>query len=213
MKQYILSIVLSVISLLTYAQSPQYLGAMQKNIATLDTTHSPQVLMELSNNFSRIANAETTQWLPFYYAGYCLAKSALLQPDKSKIDAMVDQAKILTSQADSLHPKSSEINCLRSMLATARLMVDPASRGMEYGPEAAQFLETAESINSSNPRPYLLQGESAFYTPAQWGGGMDIAKPLLQKAIEKFATFTPKSSIDPHWGKMEAQYFLSKIKQ
>jgi len=42
--------------------------AMQNLVPAIDTTWSADGLRDLSNSFERIADAEKTQWLPYYYA-------------------------------------------------------------------------------------------------------------------------------------------------
>jgi hypothetical protein len=50
------------------AQSSKYESAMKENINQLDSVMVKNNAMELANNFVRIAQAEKTQWLPYYYA-------------------------------------------------------------------------------------------------------------------------------------------------
>jgi hypothetical protein len=52
------------------AQSAEYQDAMTKQTADLDSssTFTPDGLQQKSNTFERIADAEKTQWLPYYYA-------------------------------------------------------------------------------------------------------------------------------------------------
>ena len=50
------------------------------------------------------------------------------------------------------------------------------------------------------------------YTPEQFGGGCKTAKPVLQTALEKYATFKPASDISPDWGKKLTQGLLEGCK-
>ena len=67
-------------------------------------------------------------------------------------------------------------------------------------------------LDPENPRPYLLKGQSAMYTPPQYGGGKEVALPLLEQAVEKFKSFKPKSSIMPNWGAQRANTVLEQFK-
>lgn len=194
-----------------FAQSDRYMPAMEKNVSALDSAQTPEQFQELGNNFQRIAEAEQTQWLPYYYAGYCQVILAFTQKDPQQIDAIDDKAEQDAMKADSLHPNDADVNCLLSMVNSARIMVDPQSRGMEYGPKSSAYLQKAMSIDSTNPRPYMLMGQSLLYTPAQYGGGKDKAKPYLEQAVEKFKTFQPASSIAPNWGKEYADSLLTRV--
>lgn len=194
------------------AQSAQYTDAMTKQTSDLDSsgTFTPDGLQQKANTFERIADAEKSQWLPYYYAAYAQVMQALTLQDKSQIDPLADRAEANLDKAEALSPKNSEIACIRSLVATARLTVDPMTRGMKYGPEAAAQLEQAASFNPENPRIYLLQGQSLLFTPEQWGGSKSKAKMTLEVALQKFAAFKPESSIAPHWGEPYTRKLLEQ---
>ncbi|WP_436485098.1 hypothetical protein [Chitinophaga sp. ARDCPP14] len=197
------------------AQSAQYTEAMTKQTSDLDSSSifTPDGLQQKANTFERIADAEKSQWLPYYYAAYMEVMQALTLKDKSQIDPLADKAEANLDKAEALSPKNSEIACIRSLVATARLTVDPMSRGMKYGPEAASLLEQAKSFNPENPRIYMLQGQSLLFTPEQWGGSKSKAKTTLELALEKFAAFKPESSIAPHWGEPYTRKLLEQSQQ
>ena len=67
------------------AQSEQFAGAMKQQMALLDSgsTWSPAGMQQAANTFERIADAEKTQWLPYYYAAYCRVNEAFLTENKS----------------------------------------------------------------------------------------------------------------------------------
>jgi hypothetical protein len=213
MKKSILFLFLVIASISSFAQSEKYIAAMKANIASIDSAFkNPQNLLALANNFERIATTEKTQWLPYYYAAFCQVNYTYMEPDKTKTDAIADKATALLNKADSLQPNNSEISCVKSMIATSHLMVNPMQRYMEYGPISATALEDAMKQDPSNPRPYSLQGEGLKYTPEQFGGGCKTAAPLLQTAVDKFATFKPESEIAPNWGKKRAEMLLNECK-
>lgn len=211
MKKVSLLLILLAAGISAFAQgNAQYEAAMKKNISILDTTENLFELETVANNFERIASVTKDQWLPYYYASLARVRTAFMQQDKSKIDPIVDHAETLEKKAETLNPDKAEILCLQSMIASARIAVDPQTRGMQYGPEAAAFLQQAQSISPDNPRVMLLLGQNAFYTPAQWGGGKDKAKPLLQTALKQFSTFRPSTALSPNWGKGLAEYLLAQ---
>ncbi len=95
------------------------------------------------------------------------------------------------------------------MIASAHMMVDPQSRYMQYGAASAESMKDAQELDPTNPRPVYLEAQAKFYTPAAFGGGKDVAKPLFEKAIKMFDTFKPATELHPSWGKSAAQYFLA----
>ncbi len=196
-----------------FAQSEKYTAAMKANIARLDSMMLNNTGAEMSNNFERIAEAEKTQWLPYYYAAYSSVTQAYSEKDNSKKDAIADKAQQLIDKAEAILGKeNSETDVIKSMIATSHMMVDPQSRYMTYGPASAEFIEKAKSLDPTNPRPVLLEAEGKFYTPEQFGGGKDVAKPLFDEAKKLDEAFKPETELSPNWGKGAMQYFLSQYK-
>jgi hypothetical protein len=211
-KSFLLSAVIF-LTLSASAQSEKYIAVMKSNIAAIDTAFkNPSNLLSLANNFERIATAEKNQWLAYYYAALCQVNYTYMEQDKSKIDAIADKATMLIDKADSLMPNNSEISCIKSMIASSHMMVNPMQRYMEYGPESASNLEAAMQQDPTNPRPEYLKGQGLKYTPEQFGGGCAAAKPVLQSSLDKFNSFKPASEIHPSWGKKRVESLLSECK-
>ena len=209
MKKTIVSLIIICFCISAFAQSDRYVPAMKKNIAMLDSAIQKGNAKELANNFERIGDAEKTQWLPYYYAAYCNILSTYTEKDKSKIDAIADKAEELITKSETIAGKeNSEIDVIKSMIASAHMMVDLQSRYMQYGAASSENMEKAAALDPTNPRPVYLEGQAKFYTPAAFGGGKDVAKPLFEKAIIMFDAFKPSTDLHPTWGKGSAQYFL-----
>ena len=68
MKKFVLFIAVFSLIKFSVAQSERYQKTMEQNIAALDTTRTVDGWRDLRNSFQRIADAEKTQWLPYYYA-------------------------------------------------------------------------------------------------------------------------------------------------
>src|SRR2546423_4916057 len=179
MKTTILSVIITCFCITAIGQSDKYVSAMKKNIDMLDSALSKGNTKELANNFERIADAEKTQWLPYYYAAYCNVLSTYIEKDKTKVDAEADKAEELIAKAEVLAGENSEIDVIKSMIASAHMMVDPQSRYMTYGPTSSGYIQKAQKLDPSNPRPVYLDAQAKFYTPAAFGGGKDVAKPLF----------------------------------
>jgi len=210
MKKTILSMLFIGFCLATLAQSEKYASAMKKNIVMLDSAMQKGNAKELANNFERIAEAEKSQWLPYYYAAYCNILSTYTEKDKTKIDAVADKAEELIIKAEGIAGKeNSETAVIKSMIASAHMMVDPQSRYMTYGAASAENMKKAQELDPANPRPVYLEGQAKFYTPAAFGGGKDVAKPLFEKALKMFDDFKPAGELYPTWGRSSTEYFLS----
>lgn len=215
MKKIILSFALSVFVMASFAQSEKYLKTMKDKVVAVDTTFAPDKLLELSAAFERIAEAEKTQWLPYYYAALAQVNAGLLMMTESglpadKADPIADKAEQMVLKAEALSKDNSEIFLVKKMITNLRMAPAEMARYMKYGPEGATALATAKKLSPDNPRVYLLEGQDKFYTPEQFGGSKTEAKKLFEESLKKFETFKPASEIDPNWGKGTAQYFLTQ---
>ncbi|RYF88836.1 MAG: hypothetical protein EOO03_07475 [Chitinophagaceae bacterium] len=212
----ILSIAISLLfaaQLATAQPGDKYTAAMTKNLNAIgDAFKNPDNLLALANNFERIGEAEKTQWLPYYYAAFCQVNYGFMQQDKSKTDMLAAKATELIDKANALSAENSEISCIKSMIASCQLMVDPMQRYMEYGAESSKQLEIARKQDPTNPRPDYLMAQALKYTPEQFGGGCATAKPKIEEALKKFEAFVPASPMHPNWGKEMAQQMLAECK-
>jgi hypothetical protein len=219
MKKIVLSIALFSCTICVFAQSEKYKAAMKDKIAVIDTLRDVTALKNIAAAFERIGDAEKNQWLPYYYSALALANAGNFiyvnnpsNPGELKnLDVLADKADQMLTKAEALNKENSEIYTVKKMIASLRMMVDPMSRYMTYGPKAQEALETAKKLNPDNPRIYLLQGEDKFFTPEQFGGSKAEAKKLFEEALKKYDAFKPATDLDPDWGKTTVQYFLSQL--
>jgi hypothetical protein len=196
-----------------FAQSEKYLAAMGKNLGMMESSFKSNAdLLTLANSFERIATAEKTQWLPYYYAAFCQVNVGFREEDKDKIDAIADKANALIMIADSLSPNNSEISCIKSMVATCHMMVNPMQRWQQYGMASSNNIATAIKQNPDNPRPYYLRGQSLKYTPENFGGGCKNALPVLEESLAKYNAFKPENELAPNWGKAQLEQVIKECK-
>ncbi len=220
MKKTIIILTVMFAANFSFAQMPEkFVKAMEALVPAVDTTHSVDGLSELANAFERIANAETNQWLPFYYAALCNVSAGtmigaggdMMAAKGDKTDPYADKADALLAKAEALMKDNSEIFIVKKQIATLRMLGDPMNRYMTYGPEAAAALEEAKKLNPDNPRTFLLEGSDKFYTPEQFGGSKEEAKKIFEEGIKKYESFKPESSIHPTWGLPQLKYIMGQI--
>ena len=208
MKKLIVSFSMLLFMSAAFAQSEKFQQVMQQNITLLDSAKTGADLQAASAAFERVANAEKTQWLPYYYAALAHIWRGFAAP-KEQQDQIATQAEELLAKAQALEPKSAEIFIAKNMAATIHMLIDPQSRWQTYGGQAAEALATAKTLDVNNPRVYFLEGQSAFGTPVQFGGGKDKAKPLFEKSVALFETYKPANPLYPTWGKKQAKDMLA----
>jgi hypothetical protein len=204
-------IVTMIIAVVTNAQTDKYTTAMQANLQKFETAKTINDYEALAAAFIRIGDAEKTQWLPYYWAALALSTGTWADEKVDK-ETMATRIIALAEKADALtngNTDKAEILVLRNMAATQQMMVDPQTRYMSYGQQAAGYLQKGISLNANNPRLYYMQGMSVFNTPEQFGGGKVKAKPIFEKAVALYKA-EQKKPLYPHWGDKEAENMLAQ---
>ena len=212
MKNLLLTAALLFVGFTTFAQTA-FEKTMTEKIAKLEDHKTPDEFTALANDFDRIGTKENTQWLPYYYAAFATIQKGriLMQSGKtSELDPVAADAEKYIAKAEALSPNNAELFILKKMTSGLRMMADPMSRYMQESPIAQQALAKAQELDPTNPRITLLQAEDAYFTPEQFGGSKAKGQELFKKAVDQFGTYQSKSSLDPKWGKGEAEYFLSQ---
>ena len=185
---------------------------MNDKIAKIEQVRSADELTALSNDFTRIADKEKTQWLPYYYSAYATLQRgrAMMQQGKTAdLDAVADAADAQIAKAEALSPNNAELFILKKMSHGLRMMVNPQARFMTEGTAATEALTNAEKLSPNNPRITLLKAEDMYFTPPQFGGDKAKGLELFKKSLDQFDSFKPATAMDPNWGRAEAEYFLA----
>lgn len=198
-----------------FAQNEKYTQAMASGIEALKGLDKEKpdvkVLQDIANRFERIAAAEPKEWLPKYYAAYSNVLLGYYGASLTEKDQYLDKANTLMKDAEALLGKpNDELLVMRAYQSQIHLAADAMNRWQSDGPKFTEYLEAAKSANPENPRIYYLEGSSLFFTPEEYGGGKKVAKPLLEKAKQKFSTFKPETTIHPDWGQVETEWMLSQ---
>ena len=219
MKKLVFVVPVLLLALGSVAQmSEKFIKAMQPKVVLIDTVHDVNGWKELGNAFERIADAEKTQWLPYYYAAYSnvMAGFTSLKPgdfgdNSAAVDPFSDKAESLIKKAEELSKDNSEIWLMNKMISTLRLSANAMARYMTEGPIGEEALNKAKKLNPNNPRVYLLMGQDKYFTPEQFGGSKTEAKTLFEQALKHYEAFKPESSIHPVWGHNQTKWFITQI--
>lgn len=183
----------------------------------LDKTKDVKGYQQLAEGFSHLAETRKTEWLPYYYAALCNAKIGwLYQDDGEQIEPYAnkgdEQIKKALSLLDTARQKKdlSEVYCVMSMINRAKVYINPATYGRQYGPAAARYIQLAKAANPDNPRALYLEGWEKYYTPKMWGGDKVKAKEILLTARQKFEDQGEGDAVRPHWGRQDVEDLLAK---
>ncbi|MDR2234812.1 MAG: hypothetical protein LBE92_01700 [Chryseobacterium sp.] len=213
MKKYLLSFAFALMSLTVFAQT-DYEKVMTEKIARIETCKTAEDFQALANDFGRINAKETKEWLPAYYAAFaCIQKGRVMMREgkvKDLDNVAAEAEKYLFGATSVLKGDNAETHLLRKMSYSLRLMVNPQQRYKTNGTMAEAELKAAEQLQPANPRVALIKAEDLYFTPKQFGGSKAKGIAMFKEALAKFEAYTPKSALDPNWGKAEAEYFISQ---
>lgn len=211
MTRLFFSIFMGLFSFLAFSQTT-FEKTMTEKITKLDATNVGDDYTALSNDFVRIGDKEKNQWLPYYYAALAIINKGRMEMMHGKmenLDAYADDAQNKLDKAIAISGENAETLIATKMIHSLRLMVNPMERFRTEGALAAEALAKAEKLDPENPRITLLKGEDTYFTPEQFGGSKEKGMELFKKSLEQFSKYQPKSSIDPNWGKVEAEFMAS----
>lgn len=185
----------------TLNSASKYEEELTKSITAIE--HNSGIMSDYDKlvvKFEELAKTSPNDWYPLYYAALCEVFSAYLSTGASDIDSKLNRAELFLEKSSSLGAEKSEVLCINSMIASARIMVDPNSRGMEFGMKSNELIQKAKELNPDNPRCYLIQAQGMMYTPESFGGGCKGAAPIIEKAVLKYELYKPESNFAPTWG-------------
>lgn len=207
----LLTLILTLFLLNVTAQKNTYEEAMKNALDHLKQSATTSQFMESANRFERIYELNKKEWLPMYYTAQCNIIISYQETNNEKKEAILDKAQEFLNQAFQLAPEESELFALQAFLYPSRIMIDPMTRGMELVGKMNQALEEAIRLNPENPRSYYLRAITVLNMPENFGGGAAVAKPIFEKAREKFQAFQPKTAIYPNWGWEQNEAELNKL--
>jgi tetratricopeptide (TPR) repeat protein len=192
-------------------QQNRYEQSMLRAIERMNSASSINEYQDAANMFERIAQAEQSEWLPLYHAGYTYIMIAVAEPDDLRAkDRYLDRAQEFVDRALKIAPEESELFALQAFIYPIRMSIDPA-RGMELFDRLNATLNRAIRLNPENPRGHYLRAVTTLNIPEAFGGGPAAAKPFFVTAKEKFDNFRPASPLWPDWGKEHNQEELNKL--
>jgi hypothetical protein len=192
-------------------QESSYRGIMLQTLEKLNGASGQEHYLECAGQFERIATAEKTRWLPYYYGAYALTLMSFDETDGAKKDLLLDRAQEMVDRAMEIAPGESEIHTLQAFMYPSRIMVDPMQRGGVYMEKTFRTLEQAKSLNPDNPRIYFLEAINKLNMPPSMGGGPEVARPLFEKAAGLFRAFHHEDPLWPRWGEEANRAELEKL--
>lgn len=188
-------------------QSQDYLGGIQKSL--LDARSAS---FRTGSNQLRIVIAELEakageDWpaITSYWVAFGLYQETIFLLSNNQNEAAYAQLKLAINHLENLKEKDSEIMALLGMFFSLAINFEP-NMAVIFSGKADRFFDKARKKDPDNLRAYLGLGRSDFYTPEEYGGGLEVEK-YLTKAIameDRSANY----AYAPDWGKDEAYWYL-----
>ncbi len=213
MKTKILAIAIALLSVASIANGQVFQQKMGESLQQYAQCQSVEDFQKMGNQFKMIANAEKAEWLPLYYHAHAyILMSFMTQEGADKKDTLLAVADESVKKMLELAPQEVEAIALNAFYYTAKLVVDPMNRGMEYGALFGQTIGQAFAMEANNPRVRYLKlaqdvGGASFF-------GKDPAdyKNAVENLLADWDNYKPRSSIHPNWGKNQVAGLLGQMK-
>jgi len=186
----------------------KYEKSMSDAIEKLYEHQNMDDLKSVAATFERIAQAETKEWLPSYYASLSYIWMTHQTDDKEKVDQFLDVAQQKLDECKNIVSDNDEVHALQGYIYMMRVTVDPPSRGSQYSPMSMGEFQKALAINENNARALLLMGQMKYGTDQFFGNDVSDACNMIKEAAQRLDNEQPDSKLAPAWGKGMAQYLI-----
>lgn len=197
--KYIVILLVMFTSLLLNAQS-SYDKGMQKGFEFWGKGENSKAIA----TFERIAQAEKTNWVPYYYAAQIGILSSFGEKDKTKQDLLLNNASAIIDNAMLISPDNSELYSLKGLLLTAFVASDPMVNGAKLSGKTIMTYEKSIQLDSTNPRPYYLKAQFGMGAARFFKQDLTPYCLEIENALVKFDSFEVKGKYFPTWGKDQA---------
>ena len=185
----------------TISAQSQYEQGMQKAFGLWGEGKST----EAAAVFERIAAAEKTNWLPYYYVALVTTTDAFMTQDKDRIKALLAKAQEALDSATLLSQDNAELLVMEALIQIAWIVYDPMTNGAKLSPKVKGIYAKARKLAPDNPRVVFSQAEFDMGGAAYFNQDTTPMCQQIEKAITLFATFKPETAFHPNWGLDRAQ--------
>ena len=125
-------IVLALIASSSMAQNKKYIKTMKAAIDEMYDANESAAFDQVVNKFTRIGQAEKTEWEPFYYAAQSHVFKGFRIADLQAKDVVLDQALSALSLAEEVSENNVEIILLQVFINMIKIGVGPSLVGKPF---------------------------------------------------------------------------------
>jgi len=164
-------------------------------------------LKEISSKLERLSTFGDKKWLVDYYLALNNYRiSTILYENKEMSEKYLESAKELIQKSIAGKDDFAESHALFTSILGMEIGFKP-QLGMTNGIQSGKEIGKAKKLDPENPRVYMIDGTGKLYTPKMFGGGIDKAIGLFEKAAELFLQ-EKDMGIYPDWGRDEVYVWL-----
>jgi hypothetical protein len=193
------------------ATGQNYQQAMGNALGEFARARTVEDYRNAGNKFMMIANAAPDEWLPLYYHAHCYIMMRFVErTHPEKRDVYLDEASISIEKMLDLAPNQPEVLVMQGLLYSARLTIDPMTRGQQYSAMSAQSIGRALAIEPDNPRARYMQIANEMGTAQFFGSDISASCQKAQKLLDEWDDYTIKSPLHPQWGKEQVAVVLQQ---
>ena len=191
------------ISLISFAGNNGYNEAMETALNQYKASKSVADFQNTANTFQRISGMAKEEWLPEYYHAQCYILMSFMdaKADAATKDGYIDQAEKSINSMLEKQPQNSEVYALQSFMYTARLVVDPMTRGQEFSIKSATSVKKSLAFNPKNPRALYLQLSNEVGTAQFFGKDVSVYCDRINALLENWDEYNKSEPMHPVWGK------------
>ncbi len=213
MKTIILTVAIALISITGFTQT-QFQQKMGESLKLYGQCKTVEDFQKMANQFKMIANVEKTEWLPLYYHAHAyILMSFMTEEGADKKDTLLVEADQSIKKILELVPNEVEVIALNAFYCTAKLVIDPMNRGMEYGMLFGQTIGKALTMEPSNPRAKYMKLANDIGSAGYFGKDPAEYKGAVESLLADWDNYKPKSPIHPNWGKNQLQGLLQQVSE
>lgn len=166
--------------------------------------------VEAANMFERVANAETDNWLPYYYVATIHNVAAFGERNKEKLTQSLEKAQEYIDIANRISPNNPEIMVRQATIHTAWIAFDGATYGMTLSGKVAAIYAAALELAPDNPRVVFSKAEWDMGSAQYFGKDTAPYCKDVERSLELFDTFKAESDFHPNWGKERAEQVFAE---
>lgn len=191
---------LFIISVSAQSTDDMYTKVMDNAIVVMDTSRTVGSIKKARNQFERIAQKYSDQWLPIYYLAYSDLEMVYLNPKAEDNLALLAEAKDKLNQLKKLtNVNKSELSTLWGYYYSALIVTDPPTNGQKYYNEVISNYKKAIKLDTENPRPVFLLAFFEQNLPPFLQSGKNYCAEL--KKADQLYDKGQNLTNEIHWGK------------